>query len=155
MIAAATCRRTEKRRRFERGQCTACERVVGHASAEVNKLVFEEKLWSKEIARSLMDKTTKGACANEELFAKNAGALLDGCMEFVAQYYDKVRNEYRKHLHPRYDEFMTDVVPRRFCLNIGACTEADSANIDRQIRVSDAVREWKEQMLAKEKDPDL
>jgi len=114
-------------------QCTACERVVGHVAPFVNRFVLKERLWSKTLAREIMDRMSKHSCSDTELFAKNSGALLDGCIDFMSEHYKTCRDGFRRRLHPRYDEYGEDIVPAAFCKEIGACQDTPEASLDRSM----------------------
>lgn len=131
---------------FDRSQCTACERIVGVASTYVNKFVQKETKWSKSLARDIMDHMSKHSCSDEEQFAKNSGALLDGCIDFMAGYYEKTRAGFRKRLHPRYEEYGEDIVPVAFCREIGACGEDDNLALDRTLQKSKREEEHRKRM---------
>lgn len=126
--------------------CTACERVIGQAAPFVNQMVMKEVRWSKKRARTIMDFVSKHSCSNEKLFAKNSGALLEGCVDFISGYFTKVRAGIRKRLHPKYEEFGEDIVPVEFCREIGACGENDNLALDRTLHKSQMIDDHRKRM---------
>jgi hypothetical protein len=93
-----------------------------------------------------MDFMSKHSCSDTEQFAKNSGALLDGCIDFMAAFYDKTRAGFRKRLHPRYDEYGEDIVPVDFCREIGACGESEELALDRSLSKSQRINEHRKRM---------
>lgn len=109
-------------------------------------MVLNERIWSKALARELMDYVSKHSCSDQELFASNSGELLQGCLAFMTQHYTRVREGFRRHLHPRYEEFGEDVSATEFCVDIGVCTTGRGHSLDRSMYHSQNLEEHRRRM---------
>ena len=132
--------------RLCRAQCTACERVIGKAAPFVNRLVLKERIWSKELAREIMDHVSSHSCSDDELFGSNSGELLQGCLSFMTDSFPRIREGLRRHLHPRYEEFGEDVSATEFCVDIGVCSQGLGHSLDRSLQRSQLLEEHRKRM---------
>ncbi|KAA0162221.1 hypothetical protein FNF28_04776 [Cafeteria roenbergensis] len=127
-------------------RCTACERVIGKAAPFVNRLVLKERIWSKELAREIMDHVSSHSCSDDELFGSNSGELLQGCLSFMTDSFPRIREGLRRHLHPRYEEFGEDVSATEFCVDIGVCSQGLGHSLDRSLQRSQLLEEHRKRM---------
>ena len=93
-------------------RCTACERVVSETVPFATRLLQEDRKWTKSLGKELMDHMSSRSCGNQEVFAANSGLLLEGCIDFMTNYFSRTRKAFRKRFDPRFAEFGEDIEPK-------------------------------------------
>mmetsp|Transcript_96359 Transcript_96359/g.272534 ORF Transcript_96359/g.272534 Transcript_96359/m.272534 type:complete len:178 (-) Transcript_96359:149-682(-) len=122
-------------------QCDVCTSVMATLSKDVKYLVESESMWES----SDLNSRIMVSCSDPAL---PSGAMQEACGYFVGDYRKIIARDVALRWDEDSEEFEEDIVPREFCLKIGACKEGHksiSEMISQSDRKDKALKEEKEE----------
>ena len=79
--------------------------------------------WTKKTSLNLKLAIEEMSCSNEELFPSTNTYYQVGCAHFLAEHYKQLVAAFKRRLHPKYEEYQEDIVPKEFCSEVGVCKD--------------------------------
>merc|ERR1711957_982090 len=95
-------------------QCEACQTITSELAKDVKYLVETEKMWKP---KTLRDRIAI-SCGDPNIAQ---GAVKDACGFLIGSYSEAIARELALRWNEDSDEFEEDIIPKPFCMKIGAC----------------------------------